>query len=198
MGSRDIYRYERFESEKDYLTAIAPPEESTESGPVAEPDETKPIEETPVEEPAEEPAPDLPAKIYIIKPVFFDFDKYSLKPGAQASLDELALIMQALPVIELEANGHTDSKGSENYNMMLSKKRSASVVNYLMSKGIDGKRIRSTSNGESSPVAINSNPDGSDSPDGRRLNRRVEFRVIRPDLPNIRIEEIKVPDNLKK
>ena len=207
LGSRDIYRFELFETEKEYLAAIAPPEEPEVTTPLDEPAETLPTEEAIAEEhPAEEPAeeiteelaPDQPTKIYIIKPVFFDFDKYSLRPEAWASLDELAIIMEVLPVLNIEATGHTDSKGSESYNMMLSKKRSASVVNYLVSKGIDGKRIQSANKGESSPVAINSNPDGSDNPAGRKLNRRVEFRVLKPELPNVKVEQIPVPDNLKK
>jgi outer membrane protein OmpA-like peptidoglycan-associated protein len=82
--------------------------------------------------------------------------------------------------------------------MMLAKKRAASAVQYLVSKGIDSKRLSATSNGESMPVALNENPDGSDRPDGRKLNRRVEFRVIRPDLPNVKTEAIQVPANLKK
>ena len=83
-------------------------------------------------------------------------------------------------------------------NMMLAKKRASSVIQYLVSTGIDGKRLKATSKGESSPVALNTNPDGSDSPYGRKLNRRVEFNILKPDLPNVKIEEIQVPENLKK
>ena len=118
--------------------------------------------------------------------------------GINKALDEVALILGRVPLLELEASGHTDSKGTDSYNQMLAKKRSASVVSYLTSKGIDGKRIRSISKGESTPVAINTKPDGSDSPDGRKLNRRVEFRVVNQDLINVKIEEIIVPENLKK
>jgi outer membrane protein OmpA-like peptidoglycan-associated protein len=101
-------------------------------------------------------------------------------------------------MLEVNAIGHTDNKGSEAYNMMLSKKRSANVVQYITRKGIDGKRIQSLGKGESQPVARNSNPDGSDSPEGRQLNRRVEILVVKPDLPNVKVEEVKVPGNLKK
>jgi hypothetical protein len=47
-------------------------------------------------------------------------------------------------------------------------------------------------------VARNSNPDGSDSPDGRKLNRRVEILIVRPELPNVKVEAVKVPENLRK
>ena len=130
---------------------------------------------------------DLPVSSYVIRPVFFDFDKFTLKVEAKSRLDELAVILKALPVIEIEANGHADSKGPDGYNMMLAKKRAASVIQYLVSSGIDGKRLRAVSKGESSPVALNTNPDGSDSPDGRKLNRRVEFNILKPDLPNVKI-----------
>ena len=153
----------------------------------------------PVEEPAEYyVVSDMPTRSYVLRPVFFDFDSYSLKAEAKVRLDELVQIMEALPVIEVEADGHTDNKGPDGYNMMLAKKRATSAVQYLVSKGIDSKRFRAKSNGESMPVALNENPDGSDSPDGRKLNRRVEFRVIRPDLPNVKTEVIQVPANLKK
>jgi hypothetical protein len=65
-------------------------------------------------------------------------------------------------------------------------------------KGIEGTRIKALGVGESQPVARNSNPDGSDSPGGRKLNRRVEIRIAKPELPNIVVEGVKVPDNLKK
>ena len=187
LGSRDIYRYEMFESEADYLAAIAPPEEPVE--PVVE--ETPVVPVIPVE-----PQPEV--KTYIIQPVFFGFDRYNLTPEAKSTLDKLVIVMQVLPVMEIEALGHTDSKGPDSYNMMLSKKRSASVVQYLREQGVDGKRIKSTGMGESIPTARNEDPDGSDSPEGRKFNRRVEFRVVKPELPNVKIEEIQVPDHLKK
>jgi len=152
----------------------------------------------PADPPAVEIEPDIPPKTYTIKPVFFDFDKYSLKVEYKTLLDELVLVLKAIPLIEIEAIGHTDSKGPDGYNMMLAKKRSSSVVQYLVSKGIDAKRLRSSSKGETTPVALNQNPDGSDSPAGRKLNRRVEFNVTRPDLPNVMIEEVQVPSKLKK
>jgi len=193
LGSRDIYRFRMFESEADYLAAIAVPVEEI----------IEPVEEVaPTEEPEEPvvipPVVETPTVIYVIRPVFFEFDRYNLTPESKSTLDDLAEILNLFPMLEVQAIGHTDHKGSENYNMMLSKKRSASVVNYISQKGIDGKRIKSLGKGENYPVARNSMPDGSDSPEGRKLNRRVEILVVKPELSNIKVEDIKVPDRLKK
>ncbi len=187
IGSRDIYRFELFDNEAEYLAAIAPPPEQP-----AEPEQ--PVEEPVVEPPVEEP----PAVIYVIRPVFFGFDRFDLTTEAKSTLDDLVEILEKFPALEVKAVGHTDHIGPESYNMMLSKKRSASVVSYVTRMGIDGRRIKSTGMGESQPVARNTNPDGSDSPAGRRLNRRVEIHVVKPDIPNVKVEEVTVPDHLKK
>jgi outer membrane protein OmpA-like peptidoglycan-associated protein len=136
--------------------------------------------------------------MYVIRPVFFGFDRYDLTQDSKDILNDLVEILELFPALEVQAVGHTDHKGSSNYNLMLSKKRSASVVEYITRKGIDGRRIKSVGKGEDYPVAINSNPDGSDSPEGRSLNRRVEILVLQPELPNVKVEEVQVPEKLKK
>jgi outer membrane protein OmpA-like peptidoglycan-associated protein len=196
VGSRDLYRFQIFDTEEEYLAALAKPEEETPEEPVEEPvEETVTTEETEV---LVLPDPEQPTIMYVIRPVFFAFDRYNLSPEAKSTLDDLAEILQVYPALEVQAIGHTDHKGSDSYNMMLSRKRSASVVKYITQKGIDGKRIKSTGVGESQPVARNANPDGSDSPQGRKLNRRVEILVVKPELPNVKVENVKVPDHLKK
>ncbi|MFC2081180.1 OmpA family protein, partial [Bacteroidota bacterium] len=188
-GSGDIYRYQMFENEAEYQATLTPDTEIEE--------EVKPPVDTVehiVVPPIQEPSPAM----YTIRPVFFGFDRYDLTASSKSTLDDLAEILEVFPILELEAIGHTDHKGSDNYNLMLSKKRSASVVKYLSQKGIDGKRIKSVGKGEKEPVALNALPGGTDSPEGRKLNRRVEIHVIKPDLPNIKVEEIEVPDELKK
>ncbi|HEC41986.1 MAG TPA: hypothetical protein ENI20_04080 [Bacteroides sp.] len=188
VGSRDIFRYQLFETEAEYLTAIGkPPEEPIEV--------IEPVEEVPVVVP---PVVEEPTIMYVIRPVFFDFNKYELTSDTKSTLDDLAEILQVFPLLEVQAVGHTDHKGSDSYNMMLSKKRSASVVSYITRKGIDGKRIKSIGKGEGYPVAKNNLDDGTDSPEGRQLNRRVEIIVLKPELPNVNVEEVKVPDKLKK
>jgi outer membrane protein OmpA-like peptidoglycan-associated protein len=189
VGSRDIFRYQLFETEAEYLTAIGE----------VPPEVTEPVVEIPIEVPVVvPPVVEKPTVMYFIRPVFFGFDKYDLTSDARSTLDDLAEILEVFPLLEVQAAGHTDHKGSDSYNMMLSKKRSASVVKYITQKGIDGKRVKSIGKGESYPVARNSMDDGSDSPEGRQLNRRVEILVVKPELPNVKVEEVKVPDNLKK
>ncbi|HNF03105.1 MAG TPA: OmpA family protein, partial [Ferruginibacter sp.] len=83
------------------------------------------------------------------------------------------------PNIEIEMSAHTDSKGSDEYNMTLSDNRAKSVREYILSKGIAAKRIISQGYGETKPVAPNANDDGTDNPEGRQLNRRVEFKILK-------------------
>jgi peptidoglycan-associated lipoprotein len=67
---------------------------------------------------------------------------------------------------------------TERYNLMLSQKRAESAVEYIVSQGIDPSRLLAKGYGESRPVAPNTNPDGTDNPEGRQKNRRTEFRII--------------------
>jgi outer membrane protein OmpA-like peptidoglycan-associated protein len=73
---------------------------------------------------------------------------------------------------------HTDSKGTDAYNLKLSQKRAESVVKYLLSKGIAPGRLKAKGYGETMPVVPNSNPDGTDNPLGRAKNRRTDFKII--------------------
>ena len=79
-------------------------------------------------------------------------------------------------VIELSA--HTDSKGSNAYNLKLSEARARSVVNYLVSKGIAAERLQAKGYGETMPIADNT-VNGKDNPAGREKNRRTEFKVLK-------------------
>ena len=73
---------------------------------------------------------------------------------------------------------HTDSIASDAYNIQLSQRRAESTVNYLIQKGIDPNRLVAKGYGESKPIARNTNPDGSDNPEGRQRNRRTEFKIL--------------------
>ena len=77
------------------------------------------------------------------------------------------------PSIEIEMSAHTDSYGSDEYNIKLSDERALSVREYILSQGIDPKRIISQGYGETKPVVPN------DSDDNRQLNRRVEFKILK-------------------
>ncbi len=118
-------------------------------------------------------------QVFRLNNVFFDFDKYSLRPESYVELDRVVKFLNDYPNIEIEMSAHTDSKGSDDYNMTLSDNRAKSVREYILSKGIAATRIISKGYGETKPVAANTNPDGTDNPDGRQLNRRVEFTILK-------------------
>ena len=118
-------------------------------------------------------------QIFRLNNVFFDFDKYSLRPESFVELDRVVAFLNEYPNIEIEMSAHTDSKGSDEYNMTLSDNRAKSVREYILSKGIAAKRIISQGYGETKPVAPNANDDGTDNPEGRQLNRRVEFKILK-------------------
>jgi len=94
-------------------------------------------------------------------------------------LDQLVSMMNENKDMKLEIGAHTDSKGTEAYNLKLSDARAKSVVDYLLGKGIAVDRLESKGYGESKPIAENANADGSDNPDGRQKNRRTEFKIIK-------------------
>ncbi len=118
---------------------------------------------------------DLPAELVT---VYFEFDKYILKKTAPAKMDTVAYYMNKYKNIIIEIGGHTDHKGTEEYNEELSKNRAESVLRYMESIDVPAYRMEAKGYGELVPVAPNANEDGSDNPEGRALNRRVEFVVI--------------------
>jgi OOP family OmpA-OmpF porin len=105
--------------------------------------------------------------------VFFDFDKYDLRPESFVELDRVVKLLKENPAIEIEMSAHTDSHGSDEYNFKLSDNRAKSVREYILSKGIPESRITSQGYGETRPVVPN------DSDDNRQLNRRVEFKILK-------------------
>mgnify|MGYP000921684488 FL=1 len=120
-----------------------------------------------------------PKGVIRIPNIQYEFDKSNILESSKLSLDTTVLVMMQLnPEIVVEIQSHTDSKGNESYNLKLSQKRAESVVNYLVGKGIDKKRLLAKGYGESQPIAPNENKDGSDNPEGRAKNRRTDFRII--------------------
>ncbi|WP_282297888.1 MULTISPECIES: OmpA family protein [unclassified Stenotrophomonas] len=113
-----------------------------------------------------------------LKGVNFDFDKSTLRPDAVAILSEAAQILVRYPDLRVEVAGHTDSKGTDEYNQKLSERRATAVYDYLTSNGVAASRlVGPIGYGESRPIAPNTNPDGSDNPEGRAKNRRTELNV---------------------
>lgn len=117
-------------------------------------------------------APKAAAKVTLNADALFDFDKSVLKPAAKASLDSLAGKVKSLTLEVIVAVGHTDSIGTDAYNQKLSIRRAEAVKKYLVSQGIEAKRIYVEGKGESQPVADNKTKEG------RAKNRRVQIEAI--------------------
>lgn len=111
-------------------------------------------------------------KRIVLKNVFYDFDKATLRPESETELNLLIKLLKENPTMKIEISSHTDNKGSEKYNLDLSDRRSKSVVEYLITKGIDKGRLTSKGYGFSDPLAPN------DTDEGRQMNRRTEFKII--------------------
>ncbi len=103
--------------------------------------------------------------------ILFSVNKADLMPAAQANLNELATILNKYADTNILVEGHTDSDGSEDYNLALSKRRAQSVVNYLAGHQVQSMRMSLAGYGESQPVASN------DSDYGKQQNRRVELAI---------------------
>lgn len=107
----------------------------------------------------------------------FAFDKSFLEKKYYQNLDTLIKIMEKNPSIVVEVGGHTDAFGTEEYNLQLAQDRVDACISYLRDRGISTERLIGRSYGESSPV-VREIVDGLDNPQGRSMNRRVEFRIM--------------------
>lgn len=107
--------------------------------------------------------------------VFFEFDRADLTPEARSRLEELAGELADLGARTITIGGHTDGRGDPAYNQDLSERRARAVETALDGQLDDGFGFEVTGHGETEPVAPNEHDDGSDNPEGRSLNRRVEI-----------------------
>lgn len=114
---------------------------------------------------------DLPAD------VLFDFDKADILPAAVPTLEKLARLIDSAESEVVQINGHTDSKGADDYNLALSRRRAESVKTWLVESGAESDRLQTVGYGENQPVAKNELPNGTDNPEGRAKNRRVEVII---------------------
>jgi len=129
-------------------------------------------------------------KAIVVENIYYDYDSANIRPDAAVELDKLARFLQDNPEIKIELGSHTDSRGDDDYNRDLSQRRAESAVNYIISEGVDKNRIRARGYGESRAIAPNTNPDGSDNPDGRQKNRRTEIKVFEYNKDTGEMEEI--------
>jgi outer membrane protein OmpA-like peptidoglycan-associated protein len=108
----------------------------------------------------------------VLRGVNFDFDKSNIRPDARPVLDEAARTLQEYGDVRIAVGGHTDSRGTDQYNQGLSVRRAQAVADYLAARGVARNRMQIDGYGESRPVATN------DTDDGRAQNRRVELTVL--------------------
>ncbi len=110
----------------------------------------------------------------VIRNIYFQFKSAVLKEESYKELDKLKELLKDNPNILIQISGHTDNTGDSKFNLELSKKRAESVSQYLINQRIDQKRIIAKGFGEQHPAVSND-----DEREGRELNRRVEFIVLR-------------------
>ncbi|MDY5969301.1 MAG: OmpA family protein [Bacteroidales bacterium] len=110
---------------------------------------------------------------FVLKDIYFAFDQSVLLQQSYVELQKLLETLRSHPTMRIEIDGHTDGNGSVEYNQRLSESRARAVVDYLISCGIDARRLESKGFGKSRPI------DSNDTDEGRARNRRVEFKVLR-------------------
>ena len=111
--------------------------------------------------------------------VNFDFDKSDITKADEAELRKAINFLRKYPDSKVEVDGHTDSKGTEEYNQKLSERRAEAVKQYLINEGVvDKAMISARGYGELRPIAPNKTKDGKDDPEGRAENRRVEILIV--------------------
>ncbi len=128
------------------------------------------VEEPPMTPQApQDPPTDIRRSVPIFNHVLFDFDRYNLKPEGVVEVNNVVNILKQYPGDVLTVEGHTDSVGTDQYNMGLGQRRADSIKNHMVQNGISSGRISTVSYGESRPAVPN------DSPANRALNRRGIF-----------------------
>lgn len=142
-------------------------------------------------------------KPVVVDNIFYDYDKATLRPESKKALDEMAQIMRDNPNITIEMAAHTDRHGSDKYNIDLSHRRAKSVIDYLISVGIDKERLQAQGYGKSRPKTITKKlarlypqftegtvltpefiealPEKTDRDAADQINRRTEFQVLSTD-----------------
>jgi outer membrane protein OmpA-like peptidoglycan-associated protein len=108
----------------------------------------------------------------ILKNVFYDVNKFDLKPESETELDILVKLLNENPALKIQIGGHTDNVGKPADNLTLSNNRAKAVVTYLVAKGIAATRLSSKGFGETQPI------DDNKTEEGRAKNRRTEMKVI--------------------
>jgi len=112
-------------------------------------------------------------KTFVLENIYYDLDKYDIRPDAAIELDKLVEILQDNPTLTIELSSHTDSRASDSYNMTLSQRRAESAVNYLISRGIATERMIAKGYGERQLIIPNARTE-----EEHQRNRRTEFTIL--------------------
>lgn len=131
-----------------------------------------------------------------IKNLLFDYDSYMLTGKSVSTLEILKSILISYPQLKIEVAGYTDSRGSTEYNKNLAEKRAKAIIDYMTKSGLSALRFVKKSFGNSGFAALNTNPDGSDNPEGRKYNRRATFGIINPQTGVIIHQDTYTPEHL--
>lgn len=124
-------------------------------------------------------------KQFVLEDLYYDLDKYNIRPDAALVLDELVKTLQENRDVRIEIGSHTDSRGNAQYNQQLSQRRSESVGRYLISKGIAPSRLEAVGYGESQ--LVNDCADGVDCPpEEHQQNRRTVIEILNKDIKSVR------------
>ena len=124
-----------------------------------------------------------------LEKIYYDFDKYYIREGAQQSLEDVVALMTKYPSLVIELSSHTDSRGTRNYNQWLSRKRAKSAAEYIINRGIDAWRLQPKGYGESR--LRNNCSDGVDcTEEAHQYNRRTEIRILEFDRSDIPVRYI--------
>lgn len=132
-----------------------------------------------------------------ISSITFEFDKYLIETTSSPLLDRIAEMLKKYPSVTLAITGYTDALGKAPYNKQLSQKRANAVKEYLVSQGVDKSRVKASGAGNSLYVAINTNSDGTDNPNGRQFNRRVEFEFLNLPAELVVVKKYSIPESLR-
>lgn len=117
-------------------------------------------------------------KPIVLENIYYDLDKWFIRPDAAKELDRLVQVMNDNPTLKIELSSHTDSRAGDNYNLVLSDKRAKSAVDYIVSKGVDAKRMKWKGYGETKLVNQCKN-NVQCTEEEHQKNRRTEFKAIK-------------------
>jgi len=127
----------------------------------------------------EEPEEESELSITIVENIYYPYGEFLIDDNGKAVLDKAVDVLKDYPKLMMEISSHTDAQSSSEFNMGLSKKRAQTAVEYIVSKGIDAKRLKATGYGETR--LLNRCGDGVECSDAEhRVNRRTEFKITKP------------------